>query len=289
MRRLLPCSVLLILLACLAPPPVHSAGQGSPPSDHPVNLMLGETLSYDVSFLWFKRLAEGTISLQPGPQPGQYVALLEARTLGLTAFLTRHRVERIETLMELGPEGLLRPLLQQAHTIKGEGDSRRERIRSYRYAHNERTVYYRNWKTGQSASEKSYPMEKPGPVYDILSAFYNVRAGRFGELVRGRHIAIPTFTRRGTEDVVVARVAEQEQRRQNYFPPDSQLCKVLVNPDTFGTKGRDIFVQFDQRMIPQRAVVKNVIGLGDVRGILRETRSDIAGDLPTGSPREGEN
>jgi hypothetical protein len=288
MRHLLTCCVLPVLLLCLAAPGVRAAGEEDPPEARPIDLMLGETLSYDVSFLWFRRLAEGTISLRPGPQPGQYVALLEARTLGLTAFLTRHRIERIETLMELGPEGLLRPLLHQAHTIKGEGESRHERIRSYRYDHNARTVFYRNWKTGQAASERRYPMEKPGPVYDILSAFYNVRAGRFGALTRGRHVAIPTFTRRGTEDVVVARVAEQEQLRQSYFPPQSLLCKVLVNPETFGTRGRDIFVQFDERMVPQRAVVKNVIGLGDVRGILREIRSDTAGDLLPGAPREGE-
>jgi len=231
--------------------------------------MLGEELKYDVSFLWFKRLAEGTISLMPGPEDGQYTALLQARTLGLTAFLTSHRVEKIETVMEFGPEGLLRPLIQRAYNIRGEGKKKKERIRSYHFDHQQRQVYYKNWKTGKKPQEKTYPMDKPGPVYDLLSAFYNVRAGLYGPVERGRQLALPTFTRRGTEDVIVERLQKKAQKRQRFFPKTDILCKVLADPDTFGTKGRDVFVGFDTAMVPQRAVVKNVIGLGDVRGVLR--------------------
>lgn len=267
--------VLVLLLFGIVFTTTAAAVDSSVSAGHPVSTMVGEQLSYDVSFLWFKRLAEGTISLKPGPETGQYVAMLEARTLGLTAFLTRHRIESIETLMEIGPDGFLRPLRQQAHTIRGEGKGRQERIRSYHFDHQQREVHYRNWKTGKTEQEKTYQMDKPGPVYDIMSAFYNVRAGLFGPVVRGRHIAVPTFTRRGTEDVVVARVVQEEQQRQPYFPADSLLCKVLVNPETFGTKGRDIFVQFDEGMVPHRAVVKNVVGLGDVRGVLRTKRSTL--------------
>lgn len=251
-----------------------------------IDRMLGEKLSYDVSFLWFKRLAKGTISLSYGPESGQYIALLEAKTLGLTAFLTRKRIEMVETIMEIGPEGEFRPILQSAHTIKGEGEKKTERIRTYRFDYDKRTVLYRNWifsskyKKGKKTLEKTYLMGKSGPVYDLLSAFYNVRAGAYGELERGKKLALATFTRRGTDDIVVARVSETEQKRHAFFPKDAILCNVLVDPDTFGTKGRDIYVGFDANMVPQKAVVKKVLGLGDVRGTLRKAVNTLTQQKP---------
>ena len=283
MRRSFISIITGLFMLVLLPPSFALATQEPSPS---FQKMLGEKLSYDVSFLWFKRLAIGTISLSPGPEEGQYIALLEARTLGLTAFLTRDRIERVETLMEIGPEGLLRPLVQSAHTIKGEGSSRTERIRSYHFDYQQRAVYYKNRKTGKEPQEKTYQMDKDGPVYDLLSAFYNVRAEMFGPVVRGKHLALPTFTRRGTEDIIVARVVEKEQKRHRFFPADSILCKVLADPDTFGTKGREVFVGFNQEMVPRRAIVKNVIGLGDVRGILKKTEYTLSKKAPISTAEE---
>lgn len=272
-RSLLLLSALLLFsggLACAAP-----AAADSPLSGRSVTDMLGEKLTYDLSFLWFTRLAEGSIVFLPGPEPGQYRALLEARTLGLTAFLTRHRVEKIETIMELTADGFLRPLLQSAHTIHGTGSSRTERVRSYRFNYRDRTVLYKNTKTGKNSETRIYQMENDGPVYDVLSSFYNVRAGLYGPISGGEHLALPTFTRRGTEDVIIAQVVEAEKQRHPFFPPELKLCKVLVDPDMFGTEGRDIFMGIDENMIPRRMVVKGVVGLGDARGILREVSNTL--------------
>lgn len=273
MRRFLALSVLCSFLVCCLATTTAFAEPRQMESNHPAYNMLGEKLSYDISFLWFKRLAEGTVSLSPGPEPGQYVALLEARTLGLAAFLTQSRVERIETVMEIAPSGLFRPVIQRAHTIKGDGDSKNERVRSYRFDYEKREVYYKNRRTGKKVHERAYPMDKEGPVYDLLSAFYNVRAGLFGSVKTGLHLALPTFTRRGTEDITVVRIDGKEKKRQKFFPKDTILCKVLVDPDIFKTKGRKIYVGLNDEMVPQRMIVKKVIGIGDVRGVLRSAQN----------------
>lgn len=269
MRRLL----LILSIYFLISVGVCSAGthpvQVPDVPDRSVLKLLGEKLTYDLSFLWFDHLAEGSIALLPGPEPGQYTALLEARTLGLTAFLTRHRKEKLETIMELTPDGFLRPLIQRARTIKGEGNGRTERVRSYRFNYHDRTVLYKNSKTGRKDDIRTYTMDKDGPVYDVLSAFYNMRAGLFGPIVGGTHLALPTFTRRGTEDIIIAQVVDEEKKRHSFFPQDLILCKVLVDPDVFGTKSRDIFFGVDEDMVPRRMMVKGVIGLGDARGVLR--------------------
>jgi hypothetical protein len=46
------------------------------------------------------------------------------------------------------------------------------------------------------------------------------------------------------------------------------LCKVLMAPETFKSKGRDLYVGFDSQLRPKIAIVKKVIGLGDVHGEL---------------------
>ena len=74
-----------------------------------VAAMLNEDLRYDIAFLWFSHVAVGRIRLQPGAVAGTYIASLDARTLGLTAFLTRHRRSRYESTMELS-NGRFRPL-----------------------------------------------------------------------------------------------------------------------------------------------------------------------------------
>ncbi len=242
------------------------------PEPHPINKLVGEQLSYDVSFLWFDRLAVGSISLSPGERPGTYLAVLEARTRGLAALVTQNRIEKFETLMEVGPDGTLRPLVHSSHTIKGSGKKLREKITSYAFDYANQQVKYQKVKNNRLAADEILALETEGPVYDILSGFYNLRAGIFGRF-DDRQIHLPTFHRKGMEEIVVAPAEAKSETDRKFFGQDNILCQILLDPSIFGTKGRDLFVSFDEDSQPQRAVVKNVIGLGDVKGVLRHVVS----------------
>ena len=87
----------------------------------PLESMIGEALSYDIAFLWFDRLAEAQLTLERGERPGTLLAVLEAKTLGVAAWLTRDRVQRYESLIESTPEGRLRTLGYESRIIKGKG------------------------------------------------------------------------------------------------------------------------------------------------------------------------
>ncbi|HEY7745923.1 MAG TPA: hypothetical protein VIA07_06260, partial [Desulfuromonadales bacterium] len=94
-HAILFCSVLLCFLAS----PSH--GDEIRPDypvlqERPLSLaaLVGESLVYDISFLWFERLAEGRLSFAAGERPGTYRAILEAKTLGVAAWLTGDRVPR---------------------------------------------------------------------------------------------------------------------------------------------------------------------------------------------------
>jgi hypothetical protein len=233
---------------------------------HPVESLVGEHLAYDVSFLWFKRLAEGSIRLERGEQPGTYLATMEARTRGFAAFVTKNRIEKYQTLMEIGPDGFLRPLLHSSHTFKGEGDQQKEKRTSYGFDYEKRQVHYHKVKYQRVDADELLPLETDGPVFDILSAFYNLRLEAFGPL--DQQINLPTFHRKGVEDIVVAPVAGQESGDSKFFASKGTLCKVLVDPSVFKTNGRELYVSFDENNRLERGVIKNVIGLGDVKGVL---------------------
>ena len=241
-------------------------GQTSPV--HPVEALVGEELHYDISFLWFKHLAEGTIRLQRGEQPGTYLALMEARTLGLAAFLTQQRIESYRTLMKIGPDGLLWPLEHSSHTFKGEGEAQREKYTRYLFDFTGKKVHYKKVKYGRVDSDEWLPLETDGPVFDILSAFYNLRIGTFGQLT-GPLISLPTFHRKGIEKIQILPIMDPKKVDGRFFAGAGKLCKVLVDPSVFKTKGRELFVSFDSENRLERGIIKNVIGLGDVKGVLR--------------------
>ncbi|WP_303722800.1 DUF3108 domain-containing protein [Malonomonas rubra] len=236
---------------------------------HPVERLVGERLAYDVSFLWFKNLAEGTISLERGDKPGTYLAVMEARTRGFAAFVTKHRIEKYQTLMEIGPNGLLRPLVHSSHTFKGQGDQQKEKRTSYSFNYDNRQVHYQKMKYQQIAVDENLPLETEGPVYDILSAFYNLRLEAFGAL-DGDEIHLPTFHRKGIEEIVVAPLKNEKHADNRFFANQGTLCKVLVDPSVFKTDGSELFVSFDRQNRLERGIIKNVIGLGDVKGVLRQ-------------------
>lgn len=236
--------------------------------DHPILSLVGESLEYDISFLWFDSLAEGSLQLLPGEKSGTFLVVLEARTLGVAAFFTKDRVEKYQTLMEISPLGLLRPLWHSSHTIRGNKKSRREKVSRYTYDYVSGRVRYQKIKNDHSYADKWFDLEKGKTLFDILSALYNLRLGLYGKTGQ-ETLLIPTFHRKGTQDIIVEPLQQVRRKDRKFFAGDIVQCRILVDPSIFGTKGRDILASFDANMRPQKGIIKNVIGLGDVKGRLR--------------------
>ncbi len=264
-KRILLLSLLVHLL--FAPVAWSGISPGEPSAKTSVDMLLGESLEYNVSFLWFKKIARGEIRLEAGTEPGTYLATLTAKTRGLAAFFTSNRVETYTTLMEEGPDGLLRPLLQTAETQKSKGGQVSHRQTCYRFDFSAHRVIYRKTVDGVEQLRLQLPMDSASPTYDFLTAFYNLRLGRLGPVEVGQDIKLTAFSRKGPEELVISRVVPEEQSQLD-FADELLLCKVLMSPETFKSKRRDVYVGFDVRLRPLIAVVKDVIGLGDVRGEL---------------------
>ena len=176
--------------------------------------------------------------------------------------------------MELGPDGLLRPLVHSSHSLKGKGGKQREKVTSYTFDYAAQQVTFQKTKDHVIHDDELLPLGTDGPVFDILSAFYNLRSGSLG-LLEDEQISLPTFHRKGIEEIVVTPVDRSTLKDDNFFAKNSVLRKVLVDPEIFKTDGRDLLVSFDESGRPLKAIVKNVIGLGDVKGVLRHVQPPL--------------
>lgn len=236
----------------------------------PLSALVGESLVYDISFLWFERLAEGRLSFAPGERSGTYQAILEARTLGVAAWLTSDRIQRYVSQMEVGPDGRLRSLSFESHIIKGEGSERSDTTRLYTFDHGKNQVRYQRARKGKFYKDELLPMARQAPPNDILTAFYNFRAGFFGPLKAGSRYTIPTFSRQGKEEIRVQILTDAERPKDPFFPRGGLLGRVTLDEEILDTKGGTVYVWFDDLGLPQRGIVENVIGLGSVRGVARQ-------------------
>lgn len=223
--------------------------------------------SYDIAFLWFERLAEGKAVFTAGERPGTYRATLEAKTLGVAAWLTKDRIQRYSSLMELGPDGRLRTISHESLIIKGDEKKRRERSKRYLFDHQRREVRVQAVKDGVTGAEQVLPMGDVVPS-DILTAFYNFRMGAYGPLRPGGRYEIPTVNRKGISFITVETLPDGP-RKNAFFPRGGLLCRAIVDPEIFDTGDGAILFWFDHSGHPPRGIVEKVIGLGDVRGIAR--------------------
>lgn len=275
MKRLLVLVMVLLSLAMAfngaadEPAVTHSAKELGTLSDF--DRWVGRQLHYNIKFLWFDSIAEATLSVTAGEAPDTYRAILEARTLGVAAWLTSDRVQRYVSVMEKTAEGPLRALSYRSQIIKGRGKKRQERTREYRFDHEHRQVSYRRGSDGEFGEAKLVPMPEGTSPNDILTAFFNFQAGFFGPVVTGGRYRIPTFTRKGTAYIEAEVLSDRSRVRPDFFPSDGLLLKVILDPEVFDTAGGGVYICFDERRRPAWGIVENVIGLGDVYGTLTES------------------
>jgi hypothetical protein len=263
MQRIAALSTLLLLLVPLAPAQAQTGvRQGA------IDALIGESLHYDMSFLWFERLAVGFIEFLPTADPAVYLLRMEARTRGLAALFTSNRIEKFETIVDIGSHGQLRPLSHSSHRITGSGDSISQRTVRYTFDYQAGTIRYERIKNGKVHEDEWFDLNPAEPVYDVVSAFYNLRLGYFG-IPGTDKILIPTFHHRGEQEIVVEPVEKMRSAENLFFGDGGRLCRVLMDPAIFDTHSRDVLLSFDEQMRLDKGIIKRVIGLGDLRGVLR--------------------
>ena len=234
----------------------------------PENLqrLIGENAEYRISFLFFKRIAEGRISLEQDECTGIYTGIMRAKAKGLTAFLSSDRLNRYESKMEFSTEdNHLRSLshISEIRTKKG----RKYRTYDYDYANNKIDKVYNKY---GNVRKSQISLEDKLPVFDFLTVFFNLRAGLMEEFRTDNTYTVPGYTDGGFFTIKVEVVTKRRGKIKKFFPKGGTLWEIILDKETFGTDEGSIYTWFNEEGTMGRGIVENVIGLGDVKGILEE-------------------
>lgn len=251
----------------LFPAPRHVEAQGSGLAV-PVQKMVGEEHRYFMDFLFFRKLAEGELRFSKTDQPNIYRAELIGRTLGIASWLAGNRTQTYTSLMELTPDGSLRSIEHAANVDKRRWGKWRNSTRLHRYDYRHGKVYEEKAKQGIVNLKQEHDIPEGQQPVDMLTAFYNLRAGVYGPLEHGAKFLIPTYSSKGFIDIEVNVLTSEQQSKQGSFPSGGLLVSAKIDPEIFETDSGGLYFWIDIEGVPARGIVEDVIGLGDVRGYL---------------------
>lgn len=265
-------SCLLVFWFLLFSPRVYAA-PSLPPLEVTGELqsLVGLDRHYNLSFLWFENLAAGHLSFTKDPTaPNRYRALLDAKTLGVAAWLTGDRVQHYETLMELTPQGRLAPLEFQSMINKKKGGVTVKQSKFYTFDLANRSITLTRTTDGKIGKEKPLKVEGDRYPVDFLTAGFNFILGVDGPLRSGDRKEILSFTHEGEKKIVIEVLRAESWPTTPFFERGSgTLLKIILPPEILDTGGGAVYALLDKQLLPLRVTVENVLGLGDVRGELR--------------------
>ncbi len=223
----------------------------------------GETLYYDISFLWFDNAASAKV--QFFKEKGNYYSTLEASTKGFVGFFTSYRKHYYKTEFEIINNGKsLRPtsFLRQV-TIGDQAEITRHKFNYITQKHTW-SKFSNNKKVKTGVND--IPVDNS--FHDILTAFYNVRNSSYGPLTKGNHFEIKTIPEKGHDEISVKISSEQEEEvfrtQEGREKKDELLLNIIVPKEIFQSETGELMVWSSTHYIPVETTVKDYILLGDL-------------------------
>ena len=196
---------------------------------------------------------------------GKYKIKMVAKATGLAKVLSGGRVE------VYGSSGRVvdGKLLPDTFT-KDIRRSNKRRIKVYTFDHVSKKVVFHeeNYRDGKLKDEKNETL----PYYvdnDILSLYFNIRnfIGGCEEPFAKDLIAVGAEKKTGRVRVETVTGNEREKLKKSLGDEPCYL-KVTIFQKLFGSKGGELYLSLNKDFIVQRALLKDVIMFGDIRGKL---------------------
>ncbi len=233
-----------------------------------IDYFLNESVNYDISFLWFKKAAAGSVTF--GREGNGFFAALEAKTKGIVGFFTSHKKHRyVSHMTYVRKENRFRSTFFERYVTEG----RKSEKTLSRLDYETRQVISTFFKNGEQVKETVEPIPLGVEYEDILSALYNVRIGYYGPLKAGRSFQLMTIPREGQSVIDVEIATPEEAKRRRFLfgrsASDTFLnANVRVPKEIFESKTGEVALLFDDSILPVHGIVKDYIGFGDVRATL---------------------
>jgi len=188
-----------VAVTCGGPafPPGSAIAAENAPAVSLVPPFIGEDLSYDISFWLFKKAVNARMTFLKTAQG--YEATIEAQTGGFVGFVTRHIHETMKSVMRFDQsKGRFQPLLFQE--VLRQGERERKKTIEFDYIKKVLIVTYEGTERKKKVIKKRLPKDD---VDDLLSAFYNLRLGYFGEIKQGKHFSMKVWVRESPSNITM--------------------------------------------------------------------------------------
>jgi len=227
------------------------------------DIFKGEVLTFDISFWLFKNTAHARMTFKKAGDT--YIATMEAQTSGFIGFISRNLKESMTSTMRFDSRrGCFQPLSYQEVFTQGE----RTRKRTVTFSHDKRVLAVTYEGTGVKKKTITKKFFKPD-CDDLLTAFYNVRLGYYGDMQKGNRYPVIIYTK------------ERPSTMQVSFPDDSRTppknpCNgtryvvVSMDKDLTNIASRQLNGWLSQDLVPLCGTVEDAYLLGDLKVMLRE-------------------
>jgi len=235
----------------------------------------GETLTYDIDFLFFEKAAIAKVRFYG--YKGKYFATLSAETKGVVGFFTNYRKHYYKSSFDIIDQG------RRVRTNKFERDviNGKEKERTVHFMdYTSRTHFWFLFSGGELRERSRDPIPEKVIYDDILAFFYNFRNGVYGDLKKGETYKIDTVPEKSMKNITtyISTEKEEEQFRINEKRDKNNelLLKVLIPKDVFKTETGELVFWTSNHYIPLETTIKDYLFLGDLHGRLT---SGIPGKL----------
>lgn len=226
----------------------------------------GETLYYDISFLWFENAASAKVSFFK--EHGKYFSVLEASTKGFVGFFTSYRKHFYKTEFEVIDNG--RKLRPKTFLRKVTTASNTE-ITTHKFDYHNLLHTWEKYVNEEEVENGQNEIPVDGAFHDILTAFYNIRNSIYEKLEKGKKFLIRTIPEKGHDEISVHIWSEQDQERyrvdEDREKRDEMLLNIIVPKEIFKTKTGELMVWSSEHYVPTETTVKDYILLGDLHAI----------------------
>ena len=231
------------------------------------NKFEGEVLKYNIGFWLFNNV--GTATFKCEKKDDGLVVTIDASTAGfLDKIIHRHNLYRTTmTIDDL--TNRLKPLNSYEKKVKRE----KERIMNTDYDYENNIRNYKTWRRGVVHKEGSLKLEHEW-CDDMISVTYNFRNEIYGEVKDGASFNIATVYKdkspNFSADVRSAEDSDELAKWKGIIPGIKYVVDVALDPEILDSKEGKLVIMLTEDLTPVGYVAKDVIGFGDLYGVLEE-------------------
>jgi hypothetical protein len=225
----------------------------------------GEELNFDVGFWLFKNAAHARMTLNKNKS--DYIAVFEAKTFGFIGFLARHLSETMQSVMRYDTQSRkFKPAYFEE--VLTQGEKTRKRIVSYNYAQNTFTVTQGGTNIKSTSITRKLPHKE---CDDLLTAFYNFRLGRYGEVARGKSFPITICVKQRPSKIIITVPEVNTPAAKNPCTTETPVT-IAMDRDITHIASKRISGCLSMDLVPLSGVVEDAYLFGDLTITLKERK-----------------